>query len=654
MKRLLLGAAGALVLAAAGLVALDRLCPPDLSRLQTVGKEVVDREGRVIAFMPAKGGFWRLPASAELVPPFFTKLLVAVEDHRFYRHIGVDPLAVARAAWQWARAGRVVSGGSTLTMQVARLLQPRPRTLRTKIIEAFRAVQLEERFSKREILGMWLTLAPFGGNLEGVRAASYAWFGHASAGLTLPEAALLVALPRRPEALRPDRHPQAAAAARAKVLAKAARIGLLDPGEAETSPLPHARLPLPRAAPQLVARIARAAKTQTVATTLDQPLQLALERMASSQLRAMPARTSLALIVVDAPTRRIRALVGGPPWAVRDRVQRGAWLDLTRAVRSPGSALKPFIYAMAFADGYARPETQLADLPEHFGSYAPEDFSQTFSGRVTAADALRRSLNLPAVNLLRRVGPLRFLAALRQAGGDLRLPFGASASLPLALGGAGITLREMVALYAALATGGGTAPLTLEPGAMPAVQPFLEPQAARSVADILTRPLPDGGPGGIAWKTGTSWGGRDAWALGFDARHVVGVWVGRPDGTAMPGGTGGTLALPLLARVFAMLPRAPRPTPPPIKPPPRPVERVNADGLRLLFPPPGAVLQLEGSVPIRAMGGHRPLSFMVDGAPIASDRIRRNANWRPPSPGFYRLTVIDADGQTANAQVRVR
>jgi len=653
-RRRLGGALVGLALIAVGLVALDRLCPPNLARLRAAGAEIDDRQGRVIAFVPTADGMWRLPASADAVSPLFLDLLVKVEDHRFYRHLGVDPLAVARGAWQWARAGHVVSGASTLTMQVARLLEPRPRGFRAKLIEAVRAAQIEARFSKREILGMWLTLAPFGGNLEGVRAASYAWFGHAPASLTPAEAALLVALPRRPEALRPDRHPEAAAAARAKVLAAALRAGLIDATMLDGGAVPRARLPLPRAAPQLAPALAREGRpAHAVATTLDLPLQLALERLAGERMRALPRRVSLALLVADARSREVRALVGGAPWAVPDRADRAAWLDLSRAVRSPGSALKPFIYALAFAEGYAGPATPLADLPQHFGGYAPEDFSHAFAGRVTAADALRRSLNLPAVSLLRRIGPLRFAAALGEAGGTLRLPPGAGASLPLALGGAGITLRDMVGLYAALATDGSAAPLVVRPSEGQQPRPFLDAQAARLVADIITRPFPEGGPAGVAWKTGTSWGGRDAWAIGFDAQHVVGVWVGRPDGTPMPGGTGGALALPLLAGVFAMLPPAPRAVEP-APATPTPAAAVHADALRLLFPPPGAVLERDGAVPLRAMGGRRPLSFLIDGAPIASDRVRREADWTPPAPGFYRVMVLDADGESAQVEVRVQ
>jgi len=620
------------------IVALDRLFPPDLSRLATIGTEVVDRNGRTVALLPAPGGIWRFRTAADEVAPGLIDTLVATEDRHFWHHPGVNPLSLVRAALQDLRAGRIVSGGSTLTMQAARLLEPRPRTVRAKLIEVARALQLEARFSKREILGIWLTLAPMGGNLEGVRAGALAWFGTGPGLLDAAQSALLVAIPRRPEALRPDRHPGRARALRDRILAA---IG----GEAAEA-VPAARLRLPRHARQAVAALPATAR---VATTLDLPLQIALERLADERLETLPERASLALLVADATSRDIRALVSGGSGLGEGR---GGALDLTRAVRSPGSAMKPFIYALAFQDGIAGPDTVLADLPRRFGAYAPENFDRGFAGSVTAAEALRRSLNLPAVALLDRVGPLRFAATLKTAGVPLRLPEGADASLPLALGGAGVTLREVASLYAALAGDGAAAPLRLLGADPVAPRPFLAPRAAATVAGVLTQRLPDRGLPGIAWKTGTSWGGRDAWAFGFDNSHVVGVWVGRPDGTALPGATGRSLALPLLGRVFDLLPPAPRALPPPARP-----ERQiasAADALRLLFPPPQAVLSDDGPVTLRAMGGRRPLTFLVDGAPLPTDPARRETAWNPPGPGFYRLTVLDADGAAARAGVRVR
>lgn len=640
MRRGLTGLGLALVVIAGTALALDRLFPPNLGRLATAGTEILDRQGRTVALFPAPGGVWRFRTTADDVAPIVLRTLVATEDRHFWRHPGINPLSLLRASFQDVRAGRIVSGGSTLTMQAARLLEPRPRTVRSKLIEIGRALQLEWHFSKREILGIWLTLAPYGGNLEGVRAGSLAWFGASARNLDAAQSALLVGIPRRPEGLRPDRHPDAARAVRDRILGS-------DGGDIQ-----HARLPLPHHARQAVAQLAHGGVTNQarVPTTLDLPLQFALERLASEQLRRLPDRASLALLVVDAHSREIRAAVSGAESASEARA--GA-MDLTRAVRSPGSAMKPFIYAMAFENGNAGPETSLEDLPRHFGSYAPEDFDRGFAGAVTAGEALRRSLNLPAVALLLQIGPAQFAARLRLAGVALHLPAGTEPSLPLALGGAGITLRDLAGLYAALATDGSAGEPRLLPALSPVSAPFLQPRAAEAIAATLTQPLPDSNLPGIAWKTGTSWGGRDSWAMGFDREHTVGVWVGRPDGTPLPGATGRGLALPLLARVFEVLPAAPRDR--------RinghldaSITRSSSNELRLLFPPPNAVVSGDGPVTLRAMGGQRPLAFLVNGMPLATDPARREISWLPPTPGFYRLTVLDGGGGAAHVLVRVR
>ena len=404
--------------------------------------------------------------------------------------------------------------------------------------------------------------------------------------------------------------------------------------------MPDRRLPFPRHA----ATAWPATNPPVLRTTLSLPLQAGLERMVARWLDAAPDRVSIAVIIAHAPSREIRAIVSGR----LAEEARGSAIDLTRAVRSPGSALKPFLYAQAFVAGLARPDTLLSDLPRSFGAYAPENYGRGHAGSVTAAEALRRSLNVPAVALLDQLGPLRFLQALHEAGVQPRLPAGAAPSLPLALGGAGLTLRELTGLYAGLASPGREGPLSLMRRPGPA-----EPQreASRLVADILTRPFPGGGPAGVAWKTGTSWGGRDAWALGFDRQHVVGVWVGRPDGTAVPGATGLRQALPLLAQVFDVLPPAPRTAALPDRPA---MAQTEPDGLRLLFPPPGAVLASDRTVTLRAMGGRRPLTFLVDGAPLPAVPAQRTTGWVPSGPGFYAVTVLDADGLAARAHVRVQ
>ena len=435
---------------------------------------------------------------------------------------------------------------------------------------------------------------------------------------------------------------------------RAAGVPGIGPGDlAAAAPVPAARLPMPQRAPHLARELARGAEGTRIATTLDLPLQRAVEEIAAAALRDLPERASLAMVVAALRGREVRALVGGEFGAAG----RAGSLDLTRAVRSPGSALKPALYALAFEAGLAAPETLLADLPRRFGAYAPENFDRGFAGRITVADALRQSLNLPAVALLSELGPFRFAAALKLAGSAPRLPPGADPSLPLALGGMGTTLREMATLYAALGDGGAGAALRLTPGPARRGAQAFEPRAAGLAAAILVNPFPGGGPLGIAWKTGTSWGGRDAWAMGLDARHVVGIWVGRPDGTPLPGATGARTALPILARVFERLPAAPREALPT-----RATAAAGAealDRLRLTFPPPGAVLsaglgESAAHVTLRAAGGRRPLTFLVDGHPVPAEPARREAAWTPPGPGFYRVTVLDAAGAAARAEVRVR
>ena len=300
------------MLAALG-AALDFSFPPDLSRLASIGSEVLDRHDRPLALLPAAGGVWRF--RSDTAAPLFTNLLIAVEDRRFWHHPGVDPIALTRAAAQLLRSGHVISGGSTLAMQAARLLQPRPRTIRAKLIEIARAVQLEARYGRRGTLDIWLTLAPFGGNLEGIRAGSLAWFGVPPEALEPAQAALLVAIPRRPEHLRPDRHTAAATAIRDRVLAAGLHAGLFD-DDAAPKPVPTARVPLPRHAPQLAASLPH---TPRVPTTLDLPLQAALERLGRERLETLPQRASLAMLVADAPSREIRALYAG---AWPDRIPR--------------------------------------------------------------------------------------------------------------------------------------------------------------------------------------------------------------------------------------------------------------------------------------------------------------------------------------------
>jgi penicillin-binding protein 1C len=612
-------------------------------------------------------------------------MLKAFEDRRFDAHHGVDPAAMARAAGQALGNGRIVSGGSTLTMQVARLAEPRPeRSLTDKLRQAVQAVKLDARLSKDAILGLYLSLAPFGGNIEGARAASFAYFGKEPKRLSVAEAALLVALPQSPEARRPDRFPESARIARARVLDRALAEGVITAEEAEAAkaePVPVARKPFPMLAAHLAERIAAERPQEWVhRLSIDARLQRDLEQLARERAAALGPKLSAAIVVVDNATGEVRASIAGADYFAAERA--GA-VDLTRALRSPGSALKPFVYALAFDGGVAHPETMLEDRPMRYGAYAPENFDLTFQGMVTARTALQHSLNVPVVDLLSALGPQRFVSRLRAAGAELALPKdGGPPGLAVGLGGLGITLQDLTGLYAGLARGGETAPLAFRPRYVPPEGTrFVEPAAAWHVADILrgAPPPANAAANRLAWKTGTSYGYRDAWAVGFDRKHTIGVWLGRADNGSVPGLVGRIAAGPLLFDAFARTGLDPTPFPRPpdllvaeggrLPPPlrhlridqPKTLAAIQQAPLRVAFPPDGARLDLDAMrvdgrplVQLKASGGAGPFIWLVNGAPAAAAQSRRVFDWRPEGAGFAEITLMDGTGATQSVKVRMQ
>ena len=648
---------------------LDRRFPIDLSRVKT-SDVVADASGEMLRPFITPDGMWRLAATGEAIDPLYLTMLVAYEDQRFAWHPGVDPLSLLRAVGQLATNGRVVSGASTLTMQVARLLEPRPRTMGAKLIEMARAVQLEARLSKAEILGLYLTLAPFGGNLEGVRAASLAWFGKEPRQLSPAQAALLVVLPQRPSTLRPDRHPEAAKLARDKVLDRMVSLGVLaaDKGtEAKLDPLPLRRRAFPQLAPHLAERLRQPGELRS---TVQAKLQRRLERFLSTL--AIDEDSSVAVLVVDNVSRGVRAYVGALDFL--DGKRFGA-IDMVRSVRAPGSTLTPMAYAMAFDAGLLHPETVLLDAPTSFSGYAPTNFSEAFAGDVTAREALQMSLNVPAVAVLERIGPIRFAARLRDAGVELRLPKESDVpGLPVILGGAGVTLEELATLYVAFANQGVAGPLRLRPEAASPPRRVLGDAAVWQVEDILANAPPPPERSGaqgrvdrrrIAFKTGTSYGFRDAWAVGWDSLHTVAVWVGRPDGTPSPTRYGRNSAAPLLLDVLGLL-QAPPPQQARTTPPPRVSLTVptalqrwqRPDGPAIVFPPDGAVLDLASArdgLQLVAKGGAGALVWLVNDRPLEVDPWQsRQAWWTPDGPGASRITVKDGDGRFSTVEVWLR
>ena len=650
-----------------------------------VSTQVVDREGRLLRAYATPQGRWRLPATVADVDPRFLKLLLAYEDRRFRDHAGIDPLATMRAAWQWAGTGRVISGGSTISMQVARLLEPRTeRSMAAKLRQAVRAVELERALGKDAVLGLYLTLAPYGGNLEGVRAASLAYFGKEPRKLTLAEAALLVALPQSPEARRPDRAADAARRARDRVLDRAAAAGVIPPDEityAKREPVPQARRPMPALAPHAADQaVAAAPQRKLHRLTIDAVLQKKLEALARERVKSFGTDLSLAILAVDHATGEVLARVASADYF---NERRAGQVDMTDALRSPGSALKPFIYGLAFEDGIAHPETMIEDRPVRYGAYAPENFDLTFQGTVTARRALQLSLNVPAVALLDGVGASRLNARLTQAGASLVLPKGEAPGLAMALGGLGIKLSDLTMLYAGLARGGQVLPLYErigDSGEPPSPRRLLDPVAAWYVGNVLSgTPPPENAAGGrIAYKTGTSYGFRDAWSVGFDGRRTIGVWVGRPDSAPVPGLVGRTAAAPILFDAFARAGQGAAPLPPAPKGAlfattarlPLPLRHFRPNGalasdngtapLRIVYPPDKARVELASfdgktdPLAVKIAGGVEPLTVLVNGLPASARAERRTLFVEPDGPGFVRLTVIDAAGAVDSVVVRLQ
>jgi penicillin-binding protein 1C len=688
--KLVIGTAAIALLGVAavyGLEAADRAYPPPLEKAGVISREVVDADGQLLRAFATPDGRWRLGTKAADVDPQFLRMLVAYEDQRFYDHAGVDPWALLRAATQFVTNGRIVSGASTLSMQVARLIEPREnRSFTAKFLQLARAIQIERRLSKAQILDLYLTLAPYGGNLEGVRAASLAYFGKEPRRLSVSEAALLVALPQSPEARRPDRRPVTATAARQRVLDREPvkeTVGKAAAEQAALYPVPSRRLQLPAYAAHLAEAAIRKQPTQTRhVTTLRRDVQRGLEDAARAAVQKLGPKISLAMVMADARTGEIVGEVGSADYF---DASRSGWVDMTRVNRSPGSTLKPFIYGLAFEQGLVSQETVIEDRPSDFHGYRPRNFDMSYQGDVSIRQALQLSLNVPAVRLLDAVGPSRLMMRFRRSDVKPALPIGEAPGLAIGLGGVGVSLKDLVQLYAGLANRGQ--PVRLgdgvreKPGIDPA-DPLLEPVATWNVTDILSDVLPPQGSRrlGIAYKTGTSYGYRDAWSIGYDGRHVLGVWVGRPDNGAVPGIAGYATAAPILFDAFSRSGVAitPMPSAPAgavrVAQADLPISQrrfsMTASGLisasarepapQIVYPPEGARVDLGAAsggtlepLMLKLQGGRAPFRWLANGQPLTDLSRRRTSEWLPDGGGYSTLTVIDAVGRAATVRVFV-
>jgi len=638
-----------------------------------VSQEVLAEDGRLLRAFTVEDGRWRFAVTPGGVDPRYVEALIAFEDRRFHRHAGVDARALLRAAWQALRYRELVSGGSTLTMQVARLLEGSGTGRWSGKLRQVRvALALERTWRKDEILEAYLLLAPMTGNLEGVRAGSLAWFGKEPGRLRPEEMALLIALPQAPTARHPVTHPEQARSARDRVLERLADVGVFSAEElasALSAPVPGQRQRLPSLAPHVADRLVAARPTAIVhRTTLDAEWQASLEALVRSSLTDLPPTVSIAMLVAEVETGLVRASVGSADYGSD---ARDGYVDMTQAFRSPGSTLKPLVYALAFSDGLAHPETIVFDEPSNYGGYAPQNFDRAYRGPVSAREALQASLNLPVVALTEALGPARIEATLGMAGVEARL-LGDVPGLSVSLGGLDVTLEGLVTLYAALARGGIATPLMMHSGGDSASSAarIVSEEAAWYVSDVLAGGQP-GSPArtSVALKTGTSHGHRDAWTIGFDGAHVVGVWVGRPDGSAIPGLYGTDVARPLVEQAFARI--AERSTPLPSPPAgalqvsnsalPLPLRvfgtRTTAlsDVPRFTFPMDGAVLTpLAGGIPARVERGQEPYTWFLNGLPVVRESYDREVRLPHDGPGFATLSVRDAAGQAASVSIEVR
>lgn len=671
----------------AGLLILDRMYPLTLSRYHDQSLIITDKEGEWLQVYLSQDDKRRIATTPEQVTSDYLRLLIQYEDQRFYRHQGIDWWAVIRATGQNLRAGKVVSGASTLTMQTAKLLHPRPRTFRNKLIEAFRAWQLERQLSKTEILSMYLTLAPAGGNIEGLQAAAYYYFDKPLDKLSLGESAWLVALPQSPAKLT---HPKAAIAARNKVLKRGKENGVINQSQyqrAIAEPLVFQKIPFPRLAPHYSQQAKwyhqrQKRDTFTAKTSLDKSLQTALSQALKSQLPLQHPQSNLAGGIMANTSGEWLAYVGSADFFA---AARQGQVDMLTAVRSPGSALKPFISLFAFDWLHYQPQTTIDDTPIRDNAYRPSNYDTHYHGRISLGDALQRSRNVPAVRLMAAIKPDYFADKVKQQGLPLYFPVGGRPNLAVALGGVGIKGIDLTQLYRQLAncaydnqSHSGKTQATL------ATQ-----LACWQVTDIL-RKSRDGqgqvffGAEPIAFKTGTAYGWRDRWVFAYSKDYTIVLWSGRADGQFAEQRAGAEALVPLLRQVIARLPN-----PPQYDSQKRPKQLItgkslparlrhvgvgqavaasslqstsisamplaaNPNRLKIIAPLDGGTIdyQTGQALTLKIEGGTPPFIYLLNND-IIEQTLNRHKRYENAVSGSYQLTVIDAQGNTASSQFRL-
>lgn len=546
-------------------VVLDWLSPLPMDdfKERRFAQVVVDKHGLPLRSFPDKQGVWRYPVELEDISPLYLEALINYEDRYFYQHFGVNPLAVVRALTQRIAHGKWVSGASTLTMQVARILQPHKKSFSGKLLQMFRALQLEWHYSKDEILTFYVNYAPFGGPIEGVQTASYVYLDKSAAQLSHSEAALLAVMPQSPSRFRPDKYPQRAQKARDKLMSRLLEFDIWTEQtvrEAQQEEVYAQYNTRPQIAPLLSRNLRKQfAQQQVIQSTIDSAIQIELEAMVKDYINTKPKNMSAAVLVMDNHDLSTVAYIGSADFL---NEARAGHVDMIQAVRSPGSTLKPFIYALAIDQGIIHAQSLLFDVPQSYDGYRPKNFHDVFSGPVSVTEALQRSLNMPAVQVLNQINPQSFYAQLKNAGLNLYLPDNSKPNLSLALGGGGVTMRELLGLFSSLGRNGITGLPRTFIDEQSSTYPLLSKGSAWIVHQILSSiPLNNQlrskslmPQNKVAFKTGTSYGFRDAWVLATAEQFSIAIWLGQPDGSFLQNNSGRMSAVPLLQKALSALP----------------------------------------------------------------------------------------------------
>jgi len=670
LRRWILGVTGSLLALASISFAVLWFCFPfpfPGERLNSLpaSPRVTDRTGRVLLQIVGKDDHWRFPVSLKDVSPWLIKATIAAEDERFYSHGGVDLVAIGRASLQNLESQRVVSGASTLTMQLCRMLEPRPRSLTAKLIESTRALQAERQLSKKQILEHYFNLAPYGGNIRGVEAASHRFFGRSCRQLSLGQAALLAGLPQAPSRFRPDRFPDRAAERRRYVLSRMVEAGMISETEMDralaepisiTTPTQH------ELAASHAAWLALQKQPSGGRTTIDVSLQEAIEDEVTTHAETLPTGADIAIVVIEIETAEILALVGSANPADPIDGQNNGVL----AKRSPGSALKPFFYAAAFEARRLNSESTVSDSPIRRAGWKPDNFDRTFRGAITVAEALRESRNVPAIRVTEAIGVSRCLGVARSCG--VRVPPGADevGGLAIAVGGVETTLLDLTNAYATIGREGVFREPKLFPETSSPQHRALSQLTSRTLTEILSTvhrtpsgqesTLPESRPW-FMWKTGTSSGRRDAWAVGQNGRFAIGVWAGRFSGAGHRAFVGRTAAEPLLAKLFSLQPLRVNVAPPaPHEIPmtrPLQLQKDHSRGPRIVSPSDGAEFLSPGNrlanVPVETRDAEEATWFLNQ-KPVAAAQARM----LKLAQGRYELRCVSGDGQTDAVHFTVR